>query len=80
MGKFKVGDLLRFKKDSWWLNRSDGFRDNYNYASLVLVTDDLMSSEKFFYGTVCDSGETHLWTTDQFDMVSEADSNDSKKI
>jgi len=36
---------------------------------LVLVTDGLHSSKQFFYGRVCSTGETHLWSHDNFDLV-----------
>jgi len=39
---FSIGDLVRFNDDSWWLNRSAGFRKKFDYASLVLVTDDIV--------------------------------------
>ena len=70
---FNVGDLVRFKEDSWWLKKSANFRNlgaKYSPASLVLVTDDLVNSQQFFYGIVCGSdGEAHLWSSDQFDLV-----------
>jgi hypothetical protein len=69
---FKVGDLLRFKKDSWWLKRSTPHREPSNFDSLVLVTDSIESSKRFFYGRVCSTGETHLWSHDQFDLVQKA--------
>ncbi len=69
---FSVGDLLKFKHDSWWLYRDAGFRGKYSNASLVLVTDSIEGSKKFFYGLVCSTGETHLWSHDQFDLVQEA--------
>tara|TARA_B100001094_G_scaffold223189_1_gene217313 strand:+ start:34 stop:273 length:240 start_codon:yes stop_codon:yes gene_type:complete len=73
---FNVGDLVRFKEDSWWLKRSANFRNlggKYSPDSLVLVTDDLVSSQQFFYGIVCgDSSEAHLWSHDQFDLVQAA--------
>ena len=73
---FSVGDLVRFKENSWWLKRSAGFRNlggKYSPASLVLVTDDLVSSQQFFYGIVCGGdGEAHLWSSDQFDLVQKA--------
>ena len=70
---FSIGDLVRFKEDSWWLNRSAVFRKKFDYASLVLVTDDIVSSNKFFYGVVCGGdGEAHLWSQDQFDLVQKA--------
>tara|TARA_R110002124_G_scaffold245430_1_gene410580 strand:- start:208 stop:429 length:222 start_codon:yes stop_codon:yes gene_type:complete len=67
---FKAGDLLKFKEDSWWTQRDRVFRNTGSLASYVLVTDSLESSERFFYGLVCGTGETHLWSQDQFDMVS----------
>lgn len=67
---FKTGDLVKFKEDSWWLDKSSGFRRPYSTDSLVLVTDDLVSSNKFFYGLVCGGDEeAHLWSSDQFDLV-----------
>ena len=67
---FRVGDLVRVKKDSWWLKRSQTFRAMIAPDSLVSVTDDLISSEKFFYGVVCGGNdEAHLWSQDQFDLV-----------
>jgi hypothetical protein len=75
---FKAGDLVRFKEDSWWLKKSANFRNlggKYSPASLVLVTDDLVSSQQFFYGVVCGGdGESHLWSCDQFDLLSSAGS------
>ena len=72
---FKAGDLLRFKEDSWWTQRDTAFRGTVSHGSLVLVTNSLDSSKQFFYGTICgsDSNESHLWTSDQFDMVSAGD-------
>ena len=69
---FSPGDLLRFKKDSWWIERGSSWREKYSDASLVLVTDSLESSKQFFYGLVCGTGETHLWSHDQFDLVQKA--------
>tara|TARA_R110000824_G_scaffold229596_1_gene417262 strand:- start:163 stop:405 length:243 start_codon:yes stop_codon:yes gene_type:complete len=73
--RFKVGDLLKFKEDSWWTQRDAVVPNSGGAASLgrfILVTDSLESSELFFYGRICgsDSNESHLWTSDQFDMVS----------
>ena len=69
---FETGDLIRFKDDSWWLNRDAGFQGKYSNASLILVTDDIVKSQQFFYGVVCGGdGEAHLWSHDQFDLVSE---------
>ena len=72
---FEAGDLLKFKEGSWWLKRTGGFRnmgEKYSPDSLILVTDDLVKSQRFFYGVFCSSGETHLWTHDQFDLVQAA--------
>jgi len=67
---FRVGDLVKVKKDSWWLKRSQTFRAMLAPDSLVLVTDDIVSSKRFFYGVVCGGdGESHLWSSDQFDLV-----------
>jgi hypothetical protein len=42
-------------------------------GSLVLVTDNIVGSQQFFYGLVCGGdGETHLWSCDQFEMVQKA--------
>jgi hypothetical protein len=70
---FEVGDLLKFKEDSYWRSGRASFADPRNVASLVLVTDSIESSNRFFYGLVCSTGETHLWSHDQFYMVSAAD-------
>jgi hypothetical protein len=78
---FKAGDLLKFKEDSWWTKRDREFREPISFGSLtgpinqgrlVLVTNSLDSSERFFYGIICgsDSREAHLWSSDQFDLVS----------
>ena len=70
---FKVGDLVRLKKDSWWVKRSQTFREMIAGNSLVLVTDSLEESDRFFYGIICgDSSKVHLWSSDQFDLVQEA--------
>lgn len=69
---FKVGDLLKFKEDSYWRSERASFVDPRSVASLVLVTDSLESSKQFFYGLVCGTGETHLWSHDQFDLVQSA--------
>ena len=70
---FEAGDLVRFKEDSWWLKKSANFRNlgkKYSPASLVLVTDDIVKSQQFFYGVVCGGdGEAHLWSHDQFNLV-----------
>jgi hypothetical protein len=73
---FEAGDLVKFKKESWWLKRSGGFRnlgEKYSPDSLILVTDDLVKSERFFYGIVCGGDkEAHLWTHEEFELVSGA--------
>jgi len=71
---FSPGDLLRFKEDSYWRTERANFVDPASVASLVLVTDSIESSNRFFYGLVCSTGETHLWSHDQFDLVQEASS------
>ena len=73
---FEAGDLVKFKENSWWLKRSGGFRnlgEKYSPDSLILVTDDLVKSERFFYGIVCGGDkEAHLWTHEEFELVSGA--------
>jgi|TARA_R110002074_G_scaffold316117_3_gene486553 hypothetical protein len=70
---FKAGDLVKVKDDSWWLQRSQTFRAMIAPGSLVLVTDNIVGSKRFFYGLVCGSdGEAHLWSCDQFDLVQSA--------
>jgi hypothetical protein len=69
---FSPGDLLRFKEDSYWRTERANFVDPASVASLVLVTDSIESSNQFFYGLVCSTGETHLWSHDQFDLVQAA--------
>jgi hypothetical protein len=67
---FSAGDLVKVREDSSWLKRSQTFRAMIAPGSLVLVTDDILSSKKFFYGIVCGGdGEAHLWSSDQFDLV-----------
>jgi len=73
LSSFKVGDLVKFRENSWWTSRSAGFRKKYSPASLVLVTNNLEESDIFFYGIVCgDGSEAHLWSHDQFDLVQKA--------
>ena len=65
--KFKVGDLLKFKP------ASEVFAALPATAGLVLVTRDIPGSSRFFYGRVCyDSKEDHLWSYDQFFLLSPA--------
>ena len=61
---FKVGDLLKFKKGSSTFRELDGS------ASLVVVTRELPSSKRFFYGRACSTWEEHLWSYDQFYLLS----------
>ena len=73
---FKVGDLVQLKEDSWWLNKSPNFRNMVGrHGGFVVVTDSLPASKTFFYGFLCGhDGEVHLWSTDQFNLVSKVDS------
>tara|TARA_R100000008_G_C3450629_1_gene99164 strand:+ start:308 stop:529 length:222 start_codon:yes stop_codon:yes gene_type:complete len=65
--KFKVGDLLKFKP------ASEVFAALPASAGLVLVTKEIPGSSRFFYGRVCyDSKEDHLWSYDQFFLISKA--------
>jgi hypothetical protein len=69
---FKAGDLVKLRPDSWWINRSATFRKMVG-SGLIMVTNGLPNSDKFFYGFVCGGdGEEHLWSCDQFEMVSKA--------
>ena len=70
---FKVGDLLKFKEGSWWVTRSAGFRNDgkpYSPDSLVLVTRQGDHPGSIFYGRVCSDDEEHLWTCEEFELVS----------
>jgi len=71
---FKVGDLLKFKKGSWWVTRSAGFRNDgkpYSPDSLVLVIRyNGLPETGFFYGRICSTGEERLWTCEEFELVS----------
>ncbi len=70
---FNAGELVRVRDDSWWLERSKTFRTMIAPGSLVLVTDNIVGSQRFFYGLVCGGdGEAHLWSCDQFEMVQKA--------
>ncbi len=64
LNKVKVGDLLQFKP------ASEVFRQLPATASLVLVTKLIPESKRFFYGRVGGAGEEHLWSYDQFFLVS----------
>jgi hypothetical protein len=62
--QFRVGDLVKFKRGS------SPFRSPAGVDGLVLVTR-LLSGRTFFYGCKCfDTGEEHLWSYDQFYLVS----------
>lgn len=63
MQLFKAGDLIRLKPSS------KGCRP-LEESSLVLVTKCLPAGKRFFYGSDCSTGETHLWSYDQFYLVS----------
>ena len=64
--KFKVGDLLKFKP------ASEVFAALHATSSMVLVTKEVPGSSRFFYGRVCSSEEDHLWSYDQFYLLSRA--------
>ena len=64
--KFKVGDLLKFKP------HSEVFAALPATAGLVLVTKEVPGSSRFFYGRVCFDGKEHLWSYDQFFLLSSA--------
>ena len=65
--KFKVGDLLKFKP------ASEVFAALPATAGLVLVTKEVPGNSRFFYGRACyDSKEDHLWSYDQFFLISKA--------
>ena len=65
--EFDVGDLLKFKP------ASEVFAALPATAGLVLVTKKVPGSSRFFYGRVCyDQKEDHLWSYDQFFLVSKA--------
>ena len=68
---FSPGDLLRFKPASQ-VNCALTDKPLLGTNELVLVTDSVESSKRFFYGLACGSGETHLWSHDQFDLVQKA--------
>ena len=63
---FKVGDLLQFKP------ASEVFEPLPATAGLVLVTKILPTSTRFFYGRQSNAEEDHLWSYDQFYLVSRA--------
>jgi len=63
---FKVGDLVKMKP------ASKAFQHLPASAGLVLVTNELPTSARMFYGRVCSTGEEHLWSYDQFYLLSRA--------
>jgi len=63
---FKVGDLVQMKPGS------EVFQALPATSSLVIVTNELPTSPRFFYGRVCATGDEHLWSYDQFDLLSPA--------
>ena len=63
---FKVGDLVKMKP------ASEVFAAMPASDCLVLVTQELPDSPRFFYGLASHDGETHLWSYDQFYLVSKA--------
>ena len=64
---FKVGDLVRMEPVS------EAFAALPAANSLVIVTNELPSSTRFFYGRVCyDNKEDHLWSYDRFFLISKA--------
>ena len=63
---FRVGDLVKMKP------ASEVFQALPASAGLVLVTNELPTSPRFFYGRVCATGEEHLWSYDQFFLLSRA--------
>jgi hypothetical protein len=70
---FGIGDLLKFKP------ASKVFAALPASASLVLVTKEIPGSSRFFYGRVCSTGEEHLWSYDQFLLLSCAGKKISRK-
>ena len=64
---FELGDLVKFKPG----NSSSSLRRLEGTDSLVVVTRLLPASKKFFYGRVCSTWEEHLWSYDQFYLLSE---------
>ena len=70
---FEAGDLVKFKESSWWVKRSAGFRNKgnkYSPDSILLATDEIVKSQRFFYGVVCGGdGEALLWSHTDVDLV-----------
>ena len=63
---FEIGDLLQFKPSS------EVFEALPASASLVLVTSKVAGSSRFFYGRQMNADEDHLWSYDQFLLLSRA--------
>jgi len=63
---FKIGDLVKMKPGS------KVFQHLPATSSLVMVTNELPTSAQFFYGRICSTGEEHLWSYDQFYLLSRA--------
>ena len=63
---FEVGDLLQFKP------ASEVFEALPASASLVLMTSKVPGSSRFFYGRQINADEDHLWSYNQFLLVSRA--------
>jgi len=63
---FKVGDLVKMKP------ASESFAAMPATAGLVLVTKKVPGTSRFFYGLACHAGKTHLWSYDQFYLLSRA--------
>lgn len=63
---FKIGDLVKMKPGS------EVFQALPATSSLVIVTNELPTSPRFFYGRVCATGDEHLWSYDQFCLLSRA--------
>ena len=64
--KFNIGDLLKFKP------ASEVFAALPATAGLVLVTKEVPGSSQYFYGRVCYDDKEHLWSYNQFDLLSPA--------
>ena len=68
---FKVGDLLAFKPASK-VNCALTSKPLMGTGGLVLLAEKISGSKKHFYGYVGSTGEKHLWSYDQFYLVSKA--------
>jgi hypothetical protein len=63
---FRAGDLVKMKP------ASEVFQHMPAADCLVLVTDELEESSQFFYGLASHDGKIHLWSYDQFYLLSKA--------